>query len=47
MIITVVVHVDDIFAFLGKEGCDEFGRDLNTTVPVNILEDSLRYSGLY
>ena len=34
IVITVVVHVDDIFAVGEKARCDELGRNLNGMVPV-------------
>ena len=47
VVIILVVHVDDIFA-VGEEGkCDEFGRKLNTMVPVKNLGELRWYSGLY
>lgn len=47
VVITIVVHVDDIFAVGEKERCDQFGRDLNEKVPVKNLGDLRWYSGLY
>ena len=37
--ITVVVHVDDIFAVGKKERCDRLCADLNRTIPVKNLGD--------
>ena len=34
VVMTIVVHVDDIFAVREKTRCDQFGRDLNQMVPV-------------
>ena len=34
VVMTIVVHVDDIFAVGEKTRCDQFGRDLNQMVPV-------------
>ena len=41
--ITAVVHVDDIFAVVQKEGCDRLCVDLNQTIPVKNLGDLKRY----
>ena len=42
VVMTIVVHVDDIFAEGEKARCDQFGRDLNQMVPVkNLGEFSL------
>ena len=47
VVIILVVQVDGIFA-VGEEGkCDEFGRKLNTMVPVKNLGELRWYSGLY
>ena len=42
IVMTIVVHVDDIFAEGEKARCEQFGRDLNQMVPVkNLGEFSL------
>ena len=43
----LVVHVDDIFAVGEKERCDQFGEDLNKSVPVKNLGELKWYSGCY
>ena len=43
--ITVVVHVDDIFAVGQKERCDRLCVDLNRTIPVKNLGDLKWYGG--
>ncbi|CAB1101054.1 unnamed protein product [Ectocarpus sp. CCAP 1310/34] len=45
VVVTLVVHVDDIFLIGEEERCDQFGRDLNTMVPVKNLGDLRWYSG--
>ena len=35
--VTIVMHVDDMFSIGEKERCDQFGRDLNQIVPVKNL----------
>ena len=47
MIMTIVVHVDDIFAVGEKERCDQLGRDLNQMVPVKNLGELRWYSGCF
>lgn len=42
---TIVVHVDDIFAVGERGRCDQCGRDLNQTVPVKKLGEVRWYSG--
>ena len=42
VVITIVVHVDDIFAIGETAMCDEFGQDLDQMVPVKNL-DGLRW----
>ena len=37
VVMTIVLHVDDIFAVGEKTTCDQFGRDLNQMVPVKNL----------
>ena len=37
VVMTIAVHVGDIFAAGEKESCDQFGRDLNQMVPVKNL----------
>ena len=41
---TIVVHVDDIFAAGEKARCDQFGRDLDRMVPVKNLGELRWYS---
>ena len=45
--ITLVVHVDDIFAVGSVERCDRFGRDLSKLVPIKNLGELRWYSGLH
>ncbi|CAB1112502.1 unnamed protein product [Ectocarpus sp. CCAP 1310/34] len=45
VVVTLVVHVDFIFSIGEEERCDQFGRDLNTMVPVKNLGDLRWYSG--
>ncbi|CAB1096609.1 unnamed protein product [Ectocarpus sp. CCAP 1310/34] len=47
VVVTLVVHVDDIFSIGEEERCDQFGRDLNTMVPVKNLGDLRWYSGCF
>ena len=47
VVMTIVVHVDDIFAVGEKERCDQFGRDLNQLVPVKNLGELRWYSGCF
>ena len=47
IVITIVVHVNDIFAVEEKARCDEFGRNLNRTVPVKNLGELRWYSGSF
>ena len=42
---TIVVHLDDMFAVGEKERCDQFGTELNPIVPVKNLGDLRCYSG--
>ena len=44
---TIVVHVDDIFAIGKREGCDLFGRDLNQLASVKNLGELSWYSGCF
>lgn len=43
--ITVVVHVDYLFAAGDKERCNKFGKDLNDMVPVKNLGELRLYAG--
>ena len=43
--ITVVVHVDDVFAVGQKEVCDRLCVDLNRTIPVKNLRELKWYGG--
>ena len=43
----LVVHVGDILAAGEKARCDEFGRNLNGTVPVKNLGQLRWYSGSF
>ncbi|CAB1120726.1 unnamed protein product [Ectocarpus sp. CCAP 1310/34] len=45
--LTLVVHVDDIFAVGEKERCDKFGADLNKPMPVKNLGELRWYSGCF
>ena len=45
VVMTIVVHVDDIFAVGERARCDQFRRDLNQTVPVTNLGELRWYSG--
>ena len=45
VVITAVVHVDDIFAVGQKERCDTLCVDLNRTIPVKNLGDLKWYGG--
>ncbi|CAB1098582.1 unnamed protein product [Ectocarpus sp. CCAP 1310/34] len=47
VVVTLAVHVDDIFSIGEEERCDQFGRDLNTMVPVKNLGDLRWYSGCF
>ena len=44
VVMTVVVHVDDIFAVGEKTRCDLFGRELSRMVPVENLGELRWYS---
>ena len=46
-VMTVVVHVDDIFAVGEKTRCDQFVRDMNKMVPVKNLGELGWYSGCF
>ena len=37
--LTILVHVDNIFAAGKKARCDQFGRDLNQMVPIKDLQE--------
>ena len=37
VVMTIVVHLDDMFAVGEKERCDQFGTELNPIVPVKNL----------
>ena len=45
VVMTIVVHVDDVFAVEKKARCDQFSRDLNQMVPVKNLGELRWYSG--
>ncbi|CAB1109720.1 unnamed protein product [Ectocarpus sp. CCAP 1310/34] len=47
VVVTLVVHVDDIFSIGEEERCDQFGRDLRTMVPVKNLGDLRWYPGCF
>jgi len=47
VVMTIVVHVDDIFAVGEKERCDRFGKDLNQMVLVKNLGELRWYSGCF
>ena len=47
VLMTIVVHVDDIFAVGGKARCDQFDRNLDQTVPVKNLGELRWYSGCF
>ncbi|CAB1097173.1 unnamed protein product [Ectocarpus sp. CCAP 1310/34] len=47
VVVTLVVHVDGIFSIGEEERCDQFGRELNTMVPVKNLGDLRWYSGCF
>ena len=47
IVITMAVHVDDIFAVEEKARYDEFDRNLNRTVPVKNLGELRWYSGSF
>ena len=44
---TIVVHVDGIFAVGEKDRCDQFGRDLDQMIPVKNLGELRWYSGCF
>ena len=44
VVMTIVVHVDDIFAVGEKARCDQFGRDLDRMVPVKNVGELRWYS---
>ena len=44
VVITIVVHVDDIFAIGEIAVCDQFGKDLDQMVPVKNLNELRWYS---
>ncbi|CAB1102594.1 unnamed protein product [Ectocarpus sp. CCAP 1310/34] len=46
VVVTLEVHVDYIFS-IGEERCDQFGRDLNTMVPVKNPGDLRWYCGCF
>ena len=46
VVMTIVVHVDDIFAAGEKARCDQFGRDLDRMVPVKNLGELRWYSAV-
>ena len=47
VVMTIVVHIDDILAVGEKTRCDQFGRDLNQMVPVKNLGELRWYSGCF
>ncbi|CAN0053408.1 unnamed protein product [Pylaiella littoralis] len=47
VVITIVVHVDYIFAVGNQARCDRFGRDLNEYVLVKNLGELRWYSGCF
>ena len=47
VVMTIVVHVDDFFAFGEKTRCDQLGRDLNQMVPIETLRELRWYSGCF
>ena len=47
VVMTIVVHLDDIFAVGEKARCDQFGRGLDQMVPVKNLGELRRYSGCF
>ena len=47
VVMTTVVHVDDISAVAEKARCDQFIRDLGYMVPVKNLGELLWYSGCF
>ena len=47
VVMTIVVHVDDIFAVGEKTRCDRFGRDWNQMVPVKNFGELRWYSGCF
>ena len=47
IVITIVVHVDDIFAVGDKARCDEFGGNLTGMVPVKKPWQLRWYSGSF
>lgn len=44
VVITVVVHVHDLFAAGKRDRCDQFGIDLGEMVPVKILGEFRLYA---
>lgn len=46
LVMTVVVHVDDIFSIGEKKRCIQFGRDLNEYVPTTFLGELRMYAGV-
>ena len=47
VVMTIVVHEDDIFGVGEKTRCDQFGTDLNQMVPVKNLGELRWYSGCF
>ena len=47
VVMTIVVHVDGIFAVGEKARCDLFGRDLDQMVPVQNLGEMRWISGCF
>ena len=47
MVLILVVHVDEIFAVVKKERCDQFGEEMNRMVPVKNLGQLKWYSGCF
>ena len=47
VVMTIAVHVHDIFAVGEKTRCDQFGRDLNQMVPVKNLGELRWCSGCF
>ena len=47
VVMTILAHVDDVFAVREKARCDQFSRDLDQMVLVKNLRESRWYSGCF